>query len=56
MNVAMCDASVRFVSETIDCGDSSLDNDNYRGKATKSGYGVWGAMGSIDGGETVTAL
>ena len=56
VNVAMCDASVRFVSETIDCGDSSLDNDNYRGKATKSGYGVWGAMGSIDGGETVTAL
>lgn len=56
VNIAMSDASVRFVSDTIDCGDSGANNDDYRGKATKSGYGVWGAMGSIEGGETVTNL
>lgn len=54
VNISMCDGSIRFVSDTIDCGDSSLDNDLYRGKSTKSGYGVWGAMGSINGGETLT--
>ncbi len=54
VNISMSDGSVRFVSDTIDCGDSGADNDLYRGKSTKSGYGVWGAMGSINGGETVS--
>ncbi len=54
VNISMCDGSVRFVSDTIDCGDSSADNDQYRGKSTPSGYGVWGAMGSANGGETVS--
>ncbi|MDO4586199.1 MAG: DUF1559 domain-containing protein [Planctomycetia bacterium] len=53
-NVAMCDGSVKFVSETIDCGDSSADNDNYRGKSGKSPYGVWGAMGTAAAGETAS--
>ncbi|MCF0234102.1 MAG: DUF1559 domain-containing protein [Thermoguttaceae bacterium] len=53
-NVAMCDGSVRFVSETIDCGDSSANNDDYRGKGGKSPYGVWGAMGTAAAGETVS--
>ena len=50
VNAAMLDGSVRFVSETIDCGDS------YANAVTsgKSPYGVWGAMGSASGGETVT--
>jgi prepilin-type processing-associated H-X9-DG protein len=42
----MADGSVRFVSETIDCG-------NY-GVAVAPAlpcYGVWGAMGTIAGGE-----
>ena len=55
VNIAMADGAVKFVSDTIDCGDSSANNDDYRGKRTRSGYGVWGAMGSINGGETVTA-
>ena len=47
---AMCDGSVRFISQTIDAGDPStrpmtLD---YSGE---SFYGVWGAMGSIAGNE-----
>ena len=50
VNAAMLDGSVRFVSETIDCGDAYA-------RAVSSGkspYGVWGAMGSASGGETVT--
>ena len=53
VNITMSDGSVRFVSETIDCGDSSANNDLYRGTGAASGYGVWGAMGSLNGGETV---
>ena len=50
VNAAMLDGSVRFVSETIDCGDS------YANAVTsgKSPYGVWGAMGSASGGETTS--
>ena len=50
VNASMLDGSVRFVSDTIDCGDS------YGNAVTsgKSPYGVWGAMGSASGGETVS--
>jgi len=47
--VQMADASVRFVSETIDSGDPSLDYVT----SGVSPYGVWGAMGSRNGGEVV---
>ncbi len=56
VNVCMCDGSVRFVSETIDCGDASANNDDYRGKGGKSPYGVWGALGTAAGGETDVSL
>ncbi len=55
VNVVMCDGSVRFVSETIDCGDIN----NIMGGQTsdyiwtgKSGRGVWGAMATPGKGET----
>ena len=41
----MADGSVRFVNKTIDCG-------NY-GATPNRNYGVWGAMGTIGGGESV---
>jgi prepilin-type N-terminal cleavage/methylation domain-containing protein/prepilin-type processing-associated H-X9-DG protein len=41
--IAMADGSVRFLRQTIDCG-------NY-GVAPNRNYGVWGAMGTIAGGE-----
>lgn len=44
---AMADGSVRFINEGIDCGNLALGE-------VVSGptpYGVWGAMGSKDGGE-----
>jgi prepilin-type processing-associated H-X9-DG protein len=48
--VLLADGSVRFVSETINAGDLSI------GTETKSGispYGVWGALGSKDGSESI---
>ena len=63
-NVAMVDGSVRFVSETIDCGDmdadingstySTSEASHGREFSGKSPFGVWGAMGSINGGETTS--
>ncbi|MBQ9126856.1 MAG: DUF1559 domain-containing protein [Thermoguttaceae bacterium] len=68
VNAAMVDGSVRFISETIDCGDLDADSNgseypttpvyNHRNEHTgnefsgKSPFGVWGALGSISGGET----
>lgn len=54
VNVCRADGSVVFVSETVDCGDltkPALGTDRGTGK---SPYGVWGAMGSINGGESVS--
>ena len=60
-NAAMLDGSVRFVSETIDCGDiSSLMGGslNTQGQdaywSGRSYHGVWGAMATPRGGETVS--
>ena len=62
VNAAMVDGSVRFVSDTIDCGDMDADVNGSayatmsasHGKefAGKSPFGVWGALGTIDGGES----
>ena len=52
-NVAMVDGSVRFVSDTVDCGNLSYSPCKRSGK---SNFGVWGAMGSRDGGETSQSL
>ena len=58
VNVAMVDGSVRFVSETVDCGNltgSTVGSNTGLGKRSgKSSFGVWGALGSRDGGETET--
>ncbi len=58
VNVGMIDGSVRFVSETVDCGNLSGttigDNTGLCKRSGKSSFGVWGAMGSRDGGETET--
>jgi prepilin-type processing-associated H-X9-DG protein len=50
VNVGLGDGSVKFITDTIDIGN--LD----AGSVTSgsSPYGIWGAMGSKDGGETKT--
>ena len=45
----MGDGAVRFVSETVDVGDQT----RAPVAAGRSPYGVWGALGSRDGGEVV---
>ncbi|MBA4030136.1 MAG: prepilin-type cleavage/methylation domain-containing protein [Planctomyces sp.] len=49
VNALFGDGSVRFISENIDTGNLSL------GSVTTgtSRYGVWGSLGSVDGGEVV---
>lgn len=49
--VCMLDGSVKFVPETINCGNLSLGLVS----SGMSNYGVWGAMGSRAGSETYTA-
>lgn len=54
VNVLMTDASVRFISETIDTGTLSSAPPATNSTAA-SPYGVWGALGSKAGGESVAA-
>ena len=63
VNCVMGDGAVRFVSDTVDCGDLSVPVSlNPAGKtdlhpvAGPSPYGVWGALGSISGGETTQGI
>ncbi len=44
---ALADASVRFISETINSGDPTI----VEPRSGPSPYGVWGALGSKEGGE-----
>ena len=50
VNCALMDGSVRFVTDNIDCGDTGASQ-VYSGK---SPYGVWGALGSRNGGESTS--
>ena len=57
----MADGSVRFVSDTVDCGDVNSrlgaaygwtgEGHQWVGPSTQ---GVWGAMATPQGGETVS--
>ncbi|MDO5552941.1 MAG: DUF1559 domain-containing protein [Planctomycetia bacterium] len=50
VNSAYVDGSVHFISDTIDCGDI----DEKPKTSGPSQYGVWGGLGSREGGETQT--
>ncbi|MGN1200427.1 MAG: DUF1559 domain-containing protein [Thermoguttaceae bacterium] len=52
VNGLRADGSVGFYSETVDCG--SRLNEDWSGNepSGKSPFGVWGALGTISGGET----
>jgi len=49
VNVAFFDASVHFVPDLINCGNQNA----YAVRSGPSPFGIWGALGSPDGGETV---
>jgi hypothetical protein len=56
----MADGSVRFFSETIDTGNLGVGqplptNNNTTQYSGQSNYGVWGALGSKSGSESVAA-
>jgi prepilin-type N-terminal cleavage/methylation domain-containing protein/prepilin-type processing-associated H-X9-DG protein len=53
VNVALCDGSVRFITESIDWGGTAALTAGCR-DAGISPFGIWGAMGSINGDEAVT--
>jgi len=65
VNGAMGDGAVRFISDTIQTDLSAVwpigsargygPNQYIRAATGQSIYGVWGALGSIDGGESVSA-
>jgi prepilin-type N-terminal cleavage/methylation domain-containing protein/prepilin-type processing-associated H-X9-DG protein len=48
VNGAMADGSVQFFSDGIDTGDLTISAQN---NVSASGYGVWGSLGTISGGE-----
>lgn len=55
-NVVFCDGSVRFIPDTIDCGNVSAAPptvDDYAEQPFASPFGVWGALGTINGQEQI---
>ena len=59
VNAAMGDGSVRFVSQSIDCGNLSASMPAVPGNSRTYGgpslWGVWGSMGSMIGGEVAVS-
>ncbi len=50
VNVVFADGSVRFIMESIDAGNPGLPES----LSGPSPYGVWGALSTINGGETAS--
>jgi prepilin-type processing-associated H-X9-DG protein len=55
VTVVMLDGSVKFIPDTINCVSSGLPADRPgEVKSGKSEFGVWGAMGTPNGGESAS--
>ncbi|MDR1270620.1 MAG: DUF1559 domain-containing protein [Planctomycetaceae bacterium] len=63
VNVCYGDGTIHFVSDTVDCGNQgfnlsttttgfALSPSGHREPSGESPFGVWGAIGSINGGES----
>ncbi|MDO5580923.1 MAG: DUF1559 domain-containing protein [Planctomycetia bacterium] len=53
-NACMCDGSVRFIPDTINTGNLSTNERGTPACIQFSKFGVWGAMGTIAGSESVS--
>ncbi|MCC9606914.1 DUF1559 domain-containing protein [Blastopirellula sp. JC732] len=56
VNVGMGDGSVKFIVDSIDCGDLSqrtLTQQEMSGHKVASPFGIWGALGTADGAEKI---
>ena len=53
VNVGLADGSVKFVSETVNNRTSGVTTPAQK-TSGRSDFGVWGAMGTVDGGESET--
>jgi len=58
VNGGMFDGSVQFISDTINAVTSPLPTGRTNGPAQvtsgKSEFGIWGGLGTVAGGESVT--
>ena len=54
VNASMLDGSVRFITNSVDTGDGEADGglDVPPRLSGRSPYGVWGALGTANGGES----
>ena len=68
VNVCMVDATIHWIGNTISCGDQSynitaatttntqMSQSNHPQIVGESPFGVWGALGSMDGGENASVV
>ena len=55
VNVCLGDGSVKFVSSTVNAATAGVAATDLKTKMSgRSNFGVWGAMGSMNGGESTT--
>jgi len=54
VNVSLADGSVRFATDSINWSTGTMDDTVQPVTSGRSPFGVWGAMGSIDGGEAAS--
>ena len=52
VNVGMGDGSVRFITDSINWATGTMDDTVACVTSGRSPFGVWGALGSINGGES----
>lgn len=53
VNAALADGSVQFISDTINSETAGISNPGVPRSIEESPFGVWGALGSRSGGESV---
>jgi prepilin-type processing-associated H-X9-DG protein len=54
VNVAFGDGSVRFITDSVNWSTGTMNNDVATVTSGPSPFGVWGALGSINGGESAS--